>query len=190
MKKLFSILFMTTFLFSACEGDQGPQGPPGPPGEDGFDGIDGLGYTYEQTFNFDYFADTNTYSYFINIPDEVATVNPQADAVLVYRLEVVEDNDGNDVDTWSLIPQNFFLDEGTIQYVYNHTAGDVEVLIDGNFDLSNLDSFFVENQTFRIVVLPSDTFAEDTGINVSSYNAVMNALDLKESDVKKVEAIK
>ena len=113
MKKLFSILFMTTFLFAACEGDQGPQGPPGPPG-----------------------------------------------------------------------------DEGTIQYVYNHTAGDVEVLIDGNFDLSNLDSFFVENQTFRIVVLPSDTFAEDTGINVSSYNAVMNALDLKESDVKKVEAIK
>ncbi|MBI6117022.1 hypothetical protein [Salegentibacter maritimus] len=187
MKKLFSILFMTTFLFAACEGDQGP---PGPPGEDGINGLDGLGYTYEETITFDYFSDSNTYSQFINIPEEVETANPQADAVLVYRLEVLQDNDGNDLDTWSLIPQNFFLDEGTIQYVYNHTAGDVEVLIDGNFDLSNLDPFFVENQTFRIVVLPSDTFAETTGVDVANYKAVMNALDLKESDVKKVSTLK
>jgi len=189
MKKLFSILFMTTFLFSACEGDQGPQGPPGPPGEDGLDGLDGLGYTLEDTFTFEYFEDTNTYSTFYTIPDDVATINPEADAVLVYRLEILEDNQGNDIDTWSLIPQNFFVEGGTIQYVYNHTAADVELIIDGNFDLSELDSFFTDNQTFRFVVVPSD-FAETTGVDVASYKAVMNALDLKESDVKKVKVTK
>ncbi len=184
MKKLLTILCITTILFTSCEGDQGP---PGPPGQDGLDG-DGLyGYTYEETVDFDYFPDDNLYGAFIEIPEEVNTPNPEQDAVLVYRLEIQQDDDGNDLDTWSLIPQNFFLDEGTIQYVYNHTAFDVEVLIDGNFDLSGLDAGFTDGQTFRIVVLPSDDFAENTGIDVSNFNAVMNALDLDESDVNYIE---
>ncbi|HSM64005.1 MAG TPA: hypothetical protein VK833_08730, partial [Gillisia sp.] len=149
----------------------------------GEDGINGLGFTFEETITFPYFSDSNTYSEFITIPDAVSTVNPDADAVLVYRLEIVEDDSGNDIDSWSLIPQVFFLEEGTIQYVYNHTAFDVELIIDGNFDLNNLDAFFVENQTFRIVVLPSDTFAKDTGVDVSNLNAVMETLNIKESDV-------
>lgn len=174
-------------LFASCEGDQGP---PGPPGQDGLDGIDGdglYGYTFEGTVDFEYFSDDNLYGAFIEIPEEVNTPDSEQDAVLVYRLEIQQDDDGNDLDTWSLIPQNFFLDEGTIQYVYNHTSFDVEILIDGNFDLSDLDAGFTDGQTFRIVVLPSDDFAEDTGIDVSNFNAVMNALDLDESDVKNVQ---
>jgi hypothetical protein len=184
MKKIATLLICAIFALTSCTSDS-VQGPQGPPGADGIDGLDGLGYTFEETITFDYFFNSNTYSTFITIPNSVATVNPDADAVLVYRLEIVQDGSGNDIDSWSLIPQNFFLEEGIIQYVYNHTAVDVEIIIDGNFDLSNLDSFFVENQTFRIVVLPSDTFAKDTGVDVSSLNAVMNTLNIKESDVIK-----
>lgn len=181
MKKLFTILFVSVFAFTSCsdDGAMGPQGPQGPPGEDG---LDGLGYTFEETVDLEYFADSNLYSSIIDIPNEVGTINPEADAVLVYRLEIVEGNDGQDLDAWSLIPQNFFLEEGIIQYVYNHTVGDVEIFIDGNFDLSNLDTGYTQGQTFRIVVVPSDWISEN--INTSDINEVLNAFDVQEYGIQ------
>lgn len=189
MKKLISLLFVSAILLTSCSnGDTGPQGPPGPQGPAGEDGLDGLGYTYENTVNFDYYSDTNTYSVLVDIPDEVATINPDADAVLVYRLEVVQANDGSDLDTWSLIPQNFFINQGTIQYVYNHTVNDVELIIDGNFDLSNLDASFTQNQTFRFVVVPSD-FLATTGVDASNMQAVLNALNMDQNDVIQINTL-
>lgn len=184
MKKIFTLAAFALFALASCsnEGPRGPQGPPGPAGEDG---LDGLAYTFEETLTFDYFPDSNLYSRFITIPDNIATVNPEADAVLVYRLEIVVANDGGELDTWSLIPQNFFLEQGTMQYVYNHTANDVEVIIDGNFDLSTLDARFTDNQTFRVVVVPSD-YAQTSGVDVSDLEAVMNDLSIQEADVKEI----
>ncbi|MDT0646663.1 hypothetical protein RM545_08170 [Zunongwangia sp. F260] len=175
MKKIFSLLFITAFLFTSCsdDGEMGPRGPQGPPGEDG---LDGLGYTFEETIDFDYFEDANQYSAIIDIPEDVETINPDADAVLVYRLEILEDENGNDLDGWSLIPQNFFLEGGTIQYVYNHTVGDVEIIIDGNYDLSNLDSGFTEGQTFRVIVVPSDVFAT-SGLDPANMESVLKAMN-------------
>lgn len=187
MKKIFTLAAFALFALASCSNDgprgpQGPQGPPGPPGEDG---LDGLGYTFEETFTFDYFPDSNLYSRFITISEDIVTVNPEADAVLVYRLEIVEANDGSDLDTWSLIPQNFFLEQGTMQYVYNHTANDVEVIIDGNFDLSTLDARFTDDQTFRVVIVPSD-YAQTSGVDISDLEAVMNDLSIQEADVKEI----
>ena len=105
MKKIFTLLFVTTFLFTSCS-DDGEPGPQGPPGEDG---LDGLAYTLEEQITFDYYDDTNSYSRVILIPDDVQTINPEADAVLVYRYREIQDNEGNFMDTWSLIPQNFLL---------------------------------------------------------------------------------
>lgn len=189
MKKYFTLFVISLFTLTSCssDGEVGPPGPPGPQGPPGEDGIDGLAYTFEETVTFEYFSDVNLwYSPFITIPDNVATINPAADAVLVYRLEVVEAEDGGDLDTWSLIPQNFFLEQGTIQYVYNHTAADLEIIIGGNFDLSGLSSDFWENQTFRIVVVPSD-FAQTSGVDISNYDAVMSALNIEEKDIPQLE---
>lgn len=176
MKKIFTLVSIALFALTSCsdDGPQGPPGPPGPPGEGG------LGYTLEQTVTFDYFQENNFYTAFIDIPDEVDTPNPQMDAVLVYLLQVV---DGED--TWSLIPQNFFLDQGTIQYVYNHTALDVEILIDGNFDLSNLDPDFTVNKTFRVIVLPSDIIAS-SGVDVFNFEAVMQVLEVQSQEIQSV----
>ncbi|MDT0691787.1 hypothetical protein RM549_18485 [Salegentibacter sp. F188] len=177
MKNILAIICFISFAVTSCS-TEGPQGPRGPQGLAGEDGLDGLGYTFEETVNFEYFEDANQYSVVIDIPEEVATINPDADAVFVYRLEIVEGQDGNDLDGWSLIPQNFFLEEGTIQYVYNHTVGDVEIIIDGNYDLSNLDSGFTQGQTFRIIVVPSDTFTT-SGVDPENMEAVLKAMDIK-----------
>lgn len=182
MKKIFSVLFLTTFLFAACsDGDRGPEGPQGPPGEDG---VNILGQTFEyEDVDFDYLADGNVYSTIVDVPAEVAV--EVSDAILVYRLEIAQNNDGEDIETWSLVPQNFFLDQGTIQYVYNHTDIDVELLIDGNFDLSTLGDEWTQNQVFRFVVVPSD-FAENTGVDVANMQAVMNAINIEPGDVQQV----
>jgi len=177
MKRILSLIVLTSIFFVSCssDGDRGPQGPQGPPGEDG---LDGLGYTYERTIDFEYFSDANLYSQLIEIPDNVATFEPESDAVLVYRLELLDADDGGTIDSWSLIPQNFFIGDGTIQYVYNHTVTDVEVIIDGNFDLSTLSSDFVDNQTFRIVVLPSATFDANADVDFSNFGEVQKRFNL------------
>tara|TARA_R110002072_G_scaffold22432_6_gene78774 strand:- start:9238 stop:9735 length:498 start_codon:yes stop_codon:yes gene_type:complete len=164
MKKLIFTLGTVFFLFTACEG---PQGPPG------FDGINILGQTFERTVNFQFNNQNGLQESLITIPTSIEVF--ESDAILVYRLEgQLPDN----VDLWSLIPQNFFLDNGDIiQYVYNHTFFDIMLQIDGNFDLSTVPSNFTQNQTFRFVVVPSD-FATRSGIDISDYNAVMNALNL------------
>ena len=175
MKKFLSLFVLTSIFFISCDGDRGPQGPQGPPGEDG---LDGLGYTYEQTIDFEYFSDVNYYSQLIDIPDEVATFEPESDAVFVYRLELLDAEGGGTIDSWSLIPQNFFLNEGTIQYVYNHTVSDIEIIIDGDFDLSGLESRFTDDQTFRVVVIPSATFQSNADVDFSNFDQVKDRFNL------------
>ncbi|WP_417886195.1 hypothetical protein [Zunongwangia sp.] len=182
MKKIFTLLFVTTFLLTACDGDTGPQGPPGE------DGYDNLGFTFERTFNFDYFSDGNGfYSHIIQIPEEANTINPDADAVLVYRLERNENSEGNIIDTWSLIPKSLFTDQGnTVQYSYNHTPLDVEIIIDGNFDLNTLDSGFINDQTFRVIIIPSD-FLASSNIDVTNYEAVSKAFNITDSTIQNIK---
>lgn len=164
MKKLLFTLAVTVFVLTSCEG---PQGPPG------MDGINILGKTFERTVNFQFNNQTGLQEVLIEIPQSVEVY--ESDAILVYRLEgQLSDN----VDMWSLIPQNFFLGNGDIiQYVYNHTFFDIEILIDGNFDLFTLGPAFTQNQTFRFVVVPSD-FATTSGVDIKDYNAVVQALEI------------
>lgn len=167
MKKLLFTLGTVFFLFTACEG---PQGPPG------FDGQDGglfLGKTFQRTVNFQFNNQNGLQEVLVPIPNVIEVF--ESDAIFVYRLE---GQLPNNVNLWSLIPQNFFLSNGDIiQYVYNHSFFDVMLQIDGNFDMSTLETAFTQNQTFRFVVVPSD-FAISSGVDVQDYNAVMQALNL------------
>jgi hypothetical protein len=166
MKKILLTFATIAILFSSC---QGPQGPPG------LDGINILGQTFERTVNFQFnpHPDILLQEALVTIPTTIEVY--ESDAILVYRLE---GQLANNVDMWSLIPQNFFLSEGRIiQYVYNHTFFDIMLQIDGNFDMATVPSNFTQNQTFRFVVVPSD-FATQTGVDIQDYNAVINALNL------------
>lgn len=165
MKKLLTLMLCSVFILSSC----GADGPPGPPGEDG---LYTVGKTYEYDVNFTYFPEENLYSAFLEFP----AVEP-SDGVLVYRMAVI-----GSTETWSLIPQNFFLPQGIIQYVYTHTNEDVELIIDGNFDLANLGNQYTTNQVFRVIIVPSD-FVATSGVNVNDMDAVMRSFNVQNEDI-------
>ncbi len=165
MKKLFTLMLCSAFILTSC----GDDGPPGPPGEDG---INILGQTFEFDVNFTYFPEENLHSAFLPFPPA-----EPSDGVLVYRMAIIQN-----VETWSLIPQNFFLTQGIIQYVFTHTNQDVELIIDGNFDLSTLNSGFTQNQVFRVIIVPSD-FATTFGGDVNNMEAVLRSLNIKDEDI-------
>lgn len=168
MKKLIVCLIALTTLF-ACRGPRGYQGDPG---------YNLLGQTFETTVDFGYESQPNLWSAFIEIPSDIEVYD--SDAILIYRLEAVEASNGGLLDTYSLIPQDFFLSQGTIEYVYNHTATDVELLIDGDFNLNNLDPVFTDAQVFRVVILPSD-WANDPNVNLDTYGDLLDSgIDFEE----------
>lgn len=165
MKKLLTLILCSAFILSSC----GEDGPPGPPGEDG---IYIVGETYEYNVNFTYYPDENLHSAFLEFPP----VEP-SDGILVYRMALIDN-----VETWSLIPQNFFLPQGIIQYVYTHTNEDVELIIDGNFDLSTLGTQYTRTQVFRVIIVPSD-YATTSGVDVRNMEAVLRSFNIKDEDI-------
>ena len=189
MNKLSTILGAVIVLFAvACEGPQGPPGYDGLDGLDGLDGADGIqGQVVEvEGVNFGYDADANLFSSLITFSDITNFEVFESDAVLVYRyVGSIPTNDGGTADLWSQIPQNYFLDEGTIQYVFEHTFIDLELFIDGNFDLSTLSTDFTDDQIFRIVFIPSE-YAEASRMDTSNIQNVMSSLGIEEEKVLKL----
>nr|WP_297785974.1 collagen-like protein [uncultured Allomuricauda sp.] len=190
MNKFSTILgAVIVFVFAACEGPQGPPGfdgdigPQGPPGAPGIQGqvveVEGV--------NFGYDAQANLFSTLITFSDVTNFEVFESDAVLVYRHDgVIDLNDGSTADAWTQIPQNYFLNEGTIQFVFAHTFVDLELFIDGNFDLSNLSTDFTDDQLFRIVFVPSE-YAESTDFDASNIESVMSALQINEEQITKLD---
>ncbi len=186
MNKFSTILgAVIVFVFAACEGPQGPPGFDGLDGLDGLDGADGIqGQVVEvEGVNFGYDADANLFSTLITFSDVTDFEVFESDAVLVYRHDgVIDLNDGTTADSWTQIPQNYFLNEGTIQYVFAHTFVDLELFIDGNFDLSTLSTDFTDNQLFRIVFVPSE-YAESPDFDASNIESVMSHLNIDEEHI-------
>jgi len=189
MNKFSTILGTFIILFfAACEGPQGPPGFDGLDGLDGQDGLDGIqGQVVEvEGVNFGYDAQANLFSTLITFSDVTNFEVFESDAVLVYRHDgIIDLSDGSTADAWTQIPQNYFLEGGTIQYVFAHTFVDLEIFIDGNFDLSNISTDFTDNQLFRIVFVPSE-FAETSKLDTSNIDNVMSALNIGEEQVTKL----
>lgn len=180
MKKILSLIAIASLFFVGCssDGEVGPQGPPGPPGEDGNYIV---GQAFEATVDF---TDPD-YSVFVDIPSEIEVLD--TDIVLVYLLESVDDETGADV--WSLLPQTYYLEDGEVQYNYNHTSFDVNIYLHGTVDLNTLGAAFTQDQTFRMVVLPAD-YALNSGVNINNYMAVKNALDLQDGNLPQADILK
>ncbi|MBR9855229.1 MAG: collagen-like protein [Algicola sp.] len=190
MNKFSTILgAFIVIVFAACEGPQGPpgfDGLDGAPGAPGADGIQGQVVEVEGV-NFGYDAEANLFSTLITFADVTNFEVFESDAVLVYRHDgLIDLNDGSTADAWTQIPQNYFLNEGIIQYVFAHTFVDLELFIDGNFDLSTLSTDFTDDQIFRIVFVPSE-FAEAADFDASNIESVMSSLNINEGQITKMD---
>lgn len=179
MKKILGLLAIFAIVLTSCTGDQGPEGPPG---------IDAaMPLVFETTQNLKYNESNGLWvSDLVFFADNKVTPLPQ-DVFLAYRLEKTTES-GEDV--WSPLPQNFFLPEGTIQYIFNFSVNgaaannSAEFIIDGNFDLANLDTGYTDKQVFRLVIVPA-SIAQDLTSDFSNFNAVMKDLNLSENDILK-----
>jgi hypothetical protein len=184
MKKL-KLLFAPILAIAlfAC---QGPQGPPGFDGFDGEDGIDGKDAVFGTVFEIEgSFSEGNEYTLFYEFPQTFEVF--ESDLVLVYILfEQLDDAEGGaPIDVWRLLPQTRILDQGLLQYNYDHTFLDVSVFLEADFDLASLPPGDTDNQVFRIAVVPAE-FGEDSSIDLNNLDAVMSNMNIRESNVDKV----
>ncbi|WP_445384664.1 collagen-like protein [Robiginitalea sp. IMCC44478] len=186
MKKFSLLSAMIIAFFSlSCEG---PVGPPGPPGFDGLDGLDGvniLGTVYDITGDF---TPGNDYSLFSEFSLDAPGLEVfETDVVLVYILweQIPDDQGGAPIDIWRLLPQTRLLDQGILQYNYDHTFLDVSIFLEANFDLATLPPGDTDNQTFRIAILPADGVGA-AKLDVSNMKAVLDYMNVKEATIQKV----
>lgn len=177
MKRILLFLALSsTIIFTSCEGD------PGPPG---LDGSSILGQVFETTVNFQYDSGSNTY--FTNSVDFPFTVY-ESDVVLVYHYEGQTDiGNGETADLWTQLPQSvFYLDNSgdVYQYNFNTTFISVQFTIEGNFDLTNIQTNFdpTRNQTFRVAVVPAE-FAKTN----PSMRDVLEMMKIDGSQIEKIQ---
>jgi hypothetical protein len=186
MKKIALVLgsFLTLFIVS-CEGPAGPPGLDGFDGEDGLDGINILGQVVEIEGSF---TPENNYSVFYEFPQSVEVF--ESDLVLVFLLfDQTEDGNGDPVDIWRLLPQTRILNQGLLQYNYDHTFLDVNIFLESDFDLGTLLPGDTQNQVFRIAILPAE-FAQAGKMDTSNLDAVMRSLNVTESDIQRINLLK
>jgi len=177
MKNLTLILLIATALFlGSCEG------PVGPPGEDGQVIV---GTTFEFTGDF---TSSNDYQLLFNFIDN--GFDPYySDVILTY---ILWNYDG--LDYWRPLPQTEYFDTGAIlQYNYDFTADydndrivDMSVFLGGDVIFSSLPSEYTQNQTFRVVVVPSDFLALKS-VDVNDLNSILNSPDIQMKSLGKID---
>lgn len=115
------------------------------------------------------------------------TLNPQiapSDVILIYRLSGTIDAS---TPIWQQIPRTLFLPEGELDYDFDFSKEDFTIYAGGTYDLE-LTPSYINNETFRIVIVPAYLSNKNSGnqekIDFSDYNAVVKAYNLKDSSFK------
>jgi hypothetical protein len=101
-----------------------------------------------------------------------------SDVVLTYRLS----GSNSQGDIWEPLPETYYFNNGTLDFGYrfDYTNRDVDIYMVGN-DLQ-LSQNYRLNQVIRIVIAAS--YAKS--INKKSYADVITALNLKDSQIEKI----
>jgi hypothetical protein len=178
MKKIMILLAVIgMFGFEGCTG---PEGPPGQDGQSGPPGQDGLiAEVFElKNINFINPNDSPDLGYFIY--QKLVPQILDSDQILIYRLAGTIDST---TPIWQSIPRTLFLPEGELDYDFDFSKEDFTIYAGGTYNLA-LTPQYLNNQTFRIVVIPGYF---STTINKNDYNAVMNALNINESQIQKID---
>lgn len=174
MKKLIPLLLIISVLFAGCKGDDGAPGA---------DGVNVVGTTIEidkRNFN-----TGNNFAFTFKFTDVTKAKVLESDAVLVYVLWDVTTGGGP---IWRLVPQSILASRG-VRYNFDYTPLDFSIFIekeDASFDLASLSNEWTQNQTFRIVIIPSDfTARKSAEVDYSDYEAVKAQFNLEDSKIIK-----
>lgn len=183
MKTITGIfLVFALAVLASCIGEPGPPGRDGLDGQDGQDGESFLGSVFEIEGDF---TPENDFSLYFEFPQ--TTTVYESDIVLVYILwEQAEDDYGDLLDVWRLLPQTVVLDDGVLQYNYDFTFLDVLVFLEGTIDFNTLLDAETMDQVFRIVVLPAD-YAISSTLDVTDYDQMMKSLGINKGLVQKID---
>jgi hypothetical protein len=148
--------------------------------EDNGNGIDNdtIGEVWEYNNNVN-FLFSNNYTSTLFFPRQ--TYN--SDMILLYRLDGVV----NGQDIWKIMPQTFYFNDGTLDFRYDFefTTTKAVVYLEG-FDLEGISTAFRTNQVIRVVVVPG-FFGKNGTIDYSDYNSVINAYNIDESKIIKIQ---
>ena len=91
----------------------------------------------------------------------------------------------NGQDVWRLLPQTYYMsDGGALDYNFDFTVNRVTIFLGADFNLGTLASSWTQNQVFRIAIVPA---AFSKTVNTKNYTEVINALNVKESQIQKID---
>lgn len=105
-----------------------------------------------------------------------------ADMILVYRLAGV---DGG-LDVWELIPRTIFTDFGAVDFDYNFTTQDIQLVMASDTDLGSIPGF-TQNQVFRVVIIPGwDNSGTAGRMDFSNYENVIKQFNIDDTNIKEL----
>ena len=103
------------------------------------------------------------------------------DVVLIYR-KAGTASDGSAV--WQSIPRTLYLDNGDeLDYDFDFTRNDIMIYANGNYDISTTPEF-INNQTFRVVLVPASASSRNANVDYSNYESVIKYFNIDDSKVK------
>jgi len=170
MKKILTLFAVVgLFAFSSCSDDDN--------NAEDFD-------TYPDAFeiknvNLSRIAD-NHYELNSTFNSEVGGDLFDDETVLIYRLTGTVNSN---TPIWQLIPRTVYFDDGNeLDYDFDFSKVDFVITARGTYNLPSKPGY-VNNQTFRVVIVPSNLLAK---VNTNNYLEVMSAANLKESQIKNI----
>ena len=125
------------------------------------------------------FTTSNNFGTLITFPHAIYS----SDMVLVYRLSGVS----NGTDIWKLLPESYFMNDGTLdfRYDFDFTKYDASIFMDG-FDLAGVSPNYRNNQILRIVVIPGYFGNKSSNnINFNDYKTVIETFKIDENKIIK-----
>lgn len=167
MKKFTFILVLIGMItLQSCEG---PQGPPGR------DGVTVEAEVFElRNVNFG-FSSQFGYSIYRELTPPILS----SDVMLIYRMDGTINSS---TPIWQQIPRTLYLNQGELDYDFDFSRVDFTIYADGTYDLETTPQF-LDNQTFRIVIIPGYFSGR---MDYSNYEQVMAMYGLTEADVKQM----
>ena len=164
MKRIITLFAIVGMIaFSGCSSN------------DDFDS-DTIGEVFElRKVNFDFNA-TDGYNIYQKLTPQIFP----SDVILVYRLTGTI---SGSTPIWQSIPRTLYTTQGELDYDFDFSREDFTIYAGGNYNLA-LTPEFLNNQTFRIVIVPA---AFSKSITTTDYFSVLKALNIEENQVKQIQ---